>query len=149
MTATSAHSSLRPVLAVAAAVVVAFVLSSTYYSIFGDLYAALRPGGVAEPSPLMALAELGRSAVLATVLATAVARLRITTVAGALRLAALAFVGFPFVLLSGSVMWDGVPVALAGLHGGDWLIKLVVLSVLVVLVGRRPTLDGCPSRSTR
>lgn len=137
MTATTARPSTRPVLAVATAVVVAFVLSSTYYSVLGDVYAALRPGGLAEPTPMMALAELCRSAVLAAVLAIALNRLRITTVAGAVRMALVAFVGFPAVLLAGSVLWDGVPVALAALHAGDWLLKLVVLSVLVVLIGRR------------
>lgn len=41
--------------------------------------------------------------------------------------------GFPFVLLSGSVIWDRVPPVTAGLHAGDWLLRLVVTSVIVGL----------------
>ena len=39
-------------------------------------------------------------------------------------------VGFPFVLLTGSMIWDKVP-ATAALHADDWLLKLVVITAIV------------------
>jgi hypothetical protein len=39
--------------------------------------------------------------------------------------------GFPVVLLSGSVIWEKVPAKLAAMHSGDWLVKLLVVSVIV------------------
>jgi hypothetical protein len=41
--------------------------------------------------------------------------------------------GFPLVLLTGSIIWDKVPPVTALLHAGDWLLKLVVISVIVGL----------------
>ena len=41
------------------------------------------------------------------------------------------WVGFPVVLLSGSVVHEKVPWRLAGLHAGDWLVKLVLVSVVL------------------
>jgi len=43
------------------------------------------------------------------------------------------WLGFPFVLLTGSMMWEKVPAVTAMLHAGDWLLKLVVISVMVGL----------------
>jgi hypothetical protein len=43
------------------------------------------------------------------------------------------WLGFPFVLLTGSMMWEKVPAVTAILHAGDWLLKLVVISALVGL----------------
>jgi hypothetical protein len=43
------------------------------------------------------------------------------------------WVGFPFVLLSGSVLWDNVDWRLATIHAGDWLLKLLVISLIVGL----------------
>ena len=37
----------------------------------------------------------------------------------------------PLVLLSGSVVWERVPVPRAALHTGDWLVKLVAIGALV------------------
>lgn len=38
---------------------------------------------------------------------------------------------FPLVLLTGSVVWENVPPALAAIHAGDWLAKLMVIAVIV------------------
>jgi len=37
------------------------------------------------------------------------------------------------VLLTGSVIWESAPRQLAAIHAGDWLLKLVVISILVGL----------------
>jgi hypothetical protein len=41
--------------------------------------------------------------------------------------------GFPPVLLTGSILWDKVSPVTALLHASDWLLKLVVISVIVGL----------------
>jgi hypothetical protein len=43
------------------------------------------------------------------------------------------WLGFPLVLLTGSMIWDRVPTVTALLHAGDWLLKLLVISVIVGL----------------
>ena len=43
------------------------------------------------------------------------------------------WLGFPLVLLTGSMMWDKVPTVTAVLHAGDWLLKLLVISAIVGL----------------
>lgn len=53
--------------------------------------------------------------------------------AGTVGLAVVVWVGFPFVLLSGSVMWDKADWRLAAIHGGDWLIKILLVCLLVGL----------------
>lgn len=49
----------------------------------------------------------------------------------------LAWGAFPATLMIGSVVHDGVPVALAAIHAGDWLIKLVVVATVLVKLLRQ------------
>ncbi len=77
--------------------------------------------------------ELGRNVVVASVVAGLVALLGITGWAGALQLAIALWIGFPIVLLSGSVIHENVPLKLAAIHAGDWLAKLLVIAVIVGL----------------
>jgi hypothetical protein len=39
--------------------------------------------------------------------------------------------GFPLVLWMGAVIWENTPPGLAVIHGGDWLVKLLVVAVIV------------------
>jgi hypothetical protein len=55
------------------------------------------------------------------------------TVGSTILLGLALWLGFPFVLLTGSMMWDRVPAPTAALHAGDWLLKLVVISAIVGL----------------
>ena len=41
------------------------------------------------------------------------------------------WVGFPVVLLAGSVLSENVPWRLAAIHAGDWLVKLLLVSCIV------------------
>jgi Protein of unknown function (DUF1761) len=41
------------------------------------------------------------------------------------------WVAFPVMLLLGSVVHEKVPWRLAALHAGDWLVKLLVISLIV------------------
>ena len=41
------------------------------------------------------------------------------------------WLGFPAVLLAGSVLWDNVPWKVAAIHAGDWLVKLLVIPLII------------------
>ncbi len=119
------------------AVVTAFVISSVWYVAFGRMLARLSPAyaGGGKTSPWVPVFEIIRSAVLAVVVAVGIDQLGVDG-AGPLLLAALVtWIGFPVVLLSGSVLHERVPWRLAAIHAGDWLVKLLLISVTV---GRGP-----------
>lgn len=118
--------------AILVVVAAAFVLSSVYYSVFGKARAEML-GEAAEQRPQLwkICVELVRSLVLGTVLAVFVAHQDITGLGDGLVLACLAWLGFPAVLLSGSVIWDNVPWRVAVLHGGDWLVKIFMMSAVL------------------
>jgi hypothetical protein len=123
--------------AVVVATVAAFVLSATWYVVWAGPYAELRTGTVPAAMPWWTvLVELGRSAVVATAVAVALRRLALPTWGSALAFAASVWVAFPVVLLVGSVVHEGVPPLLAAIHAGDWLLKLVLITVLVRWIGR-------------
>lgn len=42
-------------------------------------------------------------------------------------------IGFPVVLLTGSLIWERVPPALAAIHAGDWLLKLLIIATIVTV----------------
>jgi hypothetical protein len=116
-------------IAVGAAAVAAFLLSGAYYLLVGGRLAELAPA-YAHPRPaaLTAAVELARNVVLALVMTWLTAGLGI----GAALLTALAlWVAFPVVLLAGAVFHERVPVALAAIHAGDWLVKLLAIAALV------------------
>jgi hypothetical protein len=113
-------------LAIGVSVVTVFVMSSVYYSVFGGALT----GGAGRPAPWQVAAELGRSALVTIVLAGLADRLGLGFGA-TLVLAVVLWVAFPFVLLTGSVMWDGVAWRIAATHAGDWLLKLLAIAAIV------------------
>jgi hypothetical protein len=118
--------------AVLVVVVAAFVLSSVYYSVFGKARAEMLGEAAEERPQLWKMAvELVRSLVLAVVLAVFVDQQGINSLGGGLVLAALAWLAFPAVLLSGSVIWDNVSWRVAVLHGGDWLVKIFIMTAVL------------------
>jgi hypothetical protein len=123
------------VLAVAAATVAAFALSAVWYGtlsgVLGRLSPAYADSGAMRPGQI--LLEVLRCAVVATVLALACARMDVTGVGAALLVTLLTWAGFPLVLLTGSVLHERVPWRLAAVHAGDWLIKLVAVTLIVGL----------------
>jgi len=124
-------------LAVVAAAVAAFVASSVWYVLFGKERMKLlgnEPGATADMrrvQPWKMLAEIIRSLIVAYVLARLVVLLGIADWKGAVRLGAWMWVGFPFMILVGSVMWDKRPWKLSAIHAGDWLVKLLLMSVIL------------------
>ena len=77
--------------------------------------------------------ELVRCLVLAYIIAHYVRVLGVSNWLMALHMGILLWVAFPVVLLTGSVIWENVPVKVATIHAGDWLIKLLVIPIIVSL----------------
>lgn len=125
------------VLGIAAAALVAFVLSSVYYAAATPL--ERRAVGEAapdrgRPKAWKVLTELLRTAIVASTFAWIAHRAGDLGVSNAIVLALILWVGFPLVLLTGSVTWEKVHPATAAIHAGDWLLKLVLIAVIVGLL---------------
>jgi len=122
---------------IAAAALAAFVLSSVYYAAATPLErrmvgaAALDRGG---PRPWKVVTELLRTAVVASVLAWIADQGQGLDLGHGVVLALVAWVGFPLVLLTGSVIWESVHPATAAMHAGDWLVKLLLIAVILGLI---------------
>ena len=125
------------VLGIGVAAVAAFVVSSVYYTavtpveqrILGE--AALDRG---RPQAWKALIELLRTAVVASVLGWVASRAHLEGLPGGLGLALVVWLGFPVVLLTGSMLWERVPLITAAIHAGDWLLKLLLVAVVIGLL---------------
>jgi hypothetical protein len=123
-------------LAIAAAAVGVFVLSTVYYIVFASRLRRLSAAyadAESRPPPWKVAAELIRSFVVGTVVAGLASLIGIAGVVGAIALAIALWIGFPVVLFIGSIIWEKVPPALAVIHLGDWALKLLVIAVVVTL----------------
>jgi hypothetical protein len=120
-------------LAVVAAAVTAFLLSTVWYMGFGARLAKLADAyaTVERPPAWMMMAELSRGALVAVVLAWLTGKVDVCGWTEALGLACVLWIGFPVVLLTGSVLHEKVPWRLAAIHAGDWLVKLAAIAVIV------------------
>lgn len=118
-------------LAVVVAAVVA-VAAALYYVVFGKQLAALS-NAPDEMPPWLLPVELVRSFVLALAVAVVATGMAVEGWGETLLLAVVLWTGFPAMLLSGSVVHEKVPWKLAALHAGDWLLKLLVITVIVGL----------------
>ena len=117
-----------------ASVIAAFVASSVWYSplLFGKQFMELSGvGPSAGPNVGKIVGELGRNLILAYVLGRFVVLLEVVDWKGALNLGVWLWIGFPVLLLSGSVMWQNVPWMLAAIHAGDWLVKILLIAVIL------------------
>ena len=68
---------------------------------------------------------------LACVNAYLVKHVGVASLTGGARLGLILWIGFPLVLLTGSIMWEDVPWKLAAIHAGDWLLKILLMTVIV------------------
>jgi hypothetical protein len=114
------------VLAVLAATVAAFVAGGTYYAVFGGAL-----GTSDEMPPWQLAVEVLRCLILATVVAGLASQGEIDEWTGGLLLGLALWIGFPFVLWLGATIHEKTPVRLAVVHGGDWLVKLLLVGVIV------------------
>jgi hypothetical protein len=127
-------------LAVLVAAVAAFVLGWLWYSpvLFYKPWMRLR--GL-DPEAAMKNAkmpggklviEFARCFVLAFVIARLMGLLGVTSWLIAIHAGFMLWIGFPLILLTGSVLWDNVPWKVAAIHAGDWLVKLLVIPLIVI-----------------
>ncbi len=120
--------------------VVVFIASLLWYSplVFGRQFTELS-GFTTRPQPnaAKALCELLRTFILAYVIARFMLRLNVRDWKAGLGWGLLLWVGFPVVLLTGSMLWQNVPWQLAAIHSGDWLIKLALIPVTVAVWPKR------------
>jgi hypothetical protein len=122
------------VLGIAAAAVAAFIASSVYYAVAAPIElkvlgaAALDRG---RPSAGKIVVELLRTMLVAAVLAWVAAQADRLLLPDALPLALVLWIGFPVVLLTGSVAWERVAPVTAAMHAGDWLLKLLLIAAIV------------------
>jgi hypothetical protein len=119
-----------------------FVARSIWYSplLFGRQFLELSGATAsAHPSPVKGLFELLRTFVLAFVIAQLVFRLNIADWRQAVGLGLWLWVGFPVILLTGSILWQNVPWQLAAIHSGDWLIKMILIPVGIAAWPKRAT----------
>jgi len=125
--------------AVLAAGVAGAVVTPLWYIAFKDVHAKLIPPGSEQivdfkSAPTSSkIIDLLRGFVVAFVLAYLIDATDRGTVASAVGLAVLLWVGFPVVLLIAPVIWGGQPWKLAILHAGDWLVKLAVMGAVIGL----------------
>jgi len=140
----------RNYLRVAAAALAAFVASLAWYTVFGGAMVELSgadpstAANTATPAWAM-LFVVAQSLVVASVLAYLVSRLGIVDRRAALRLGALVWI-FPASILLGSVVHENVPTALAAIHAGDWLAKLLLMSVVLGTWRKGASTGGVGSR---
>src|ERR1700693_3670509 len=126
-------------LAVLVAALVVFVLGWLWYSPLLFYKPWMRAKGI-DPAVAMSGAkmpagklviELVRCIVLAYIIARFAALLGISSWMGAVHFGVMLWIGFPVILLTGSVLWDNVPVKVAAIHAGDWLVKMLVIPIIV------------------
>lgn len=130
----------RTLLPVTAALVAAAVISGIWYSplVIGGAWVSLRAEWLhvapdAYIAPWKSLVELLREIIVATVLTRLITQLNVSSVASALRLGFWLWLGFPLAMLVGASLWDDKPWLLSVIHGGDWLLKLLVMPVVIVV----------------
>jgi hypothetical protein len=84
-----------------------------------------------RPKPKNIILELLRTFVLALVFAVILSGMKDTSLHASLLLGIQLWLAFPLILLGGSVLWDKVPLKLAAIHTGDWLIKMLLIAAIV------------------
>jgi hypothetical protein len=126
-------------LAVLVAAVVVFILGWLWYSPLLFFKPWMRARGM-DPTAAMAGAKMPggklaieflRCLVLAYVIARFVALIGIRQWMGAVHFGLFLWIGFPVILLVGSVLWENVPWKVAAIHAGDWLVKTLVIPIIV------------------
>jgi hypothetical protein len=120
-------------LAVLVAAIAALALSGAYYAVLGEQLAEVSDAAAAggQTPPWKIAVELVRCLVIAAVVAGLASQGEIDEWTGGLVLGLALWIGFPVVLWSGAMIHENTPWKLAAIHAGDWLVKLVVVSVLV------------------
>ena len=124
--------------AIGLATAAAVAASGAWYAAFGRRLARLHDAYAEDTAAAgwVVPVELARSGTVAVTVSALAARTGVTRPRDAVRLGLTLWIAFPVVLLTGSVVHEKVPWRLAAIHAGDWLAKLLLVS-LVVGVRRR------------
>jgi hypothetical protein len=119
-------------LGVVAAAAAAFVASGLWYSplLLGNQYVRVRGADAGVMAPGEILVELVRTLVVAYVFARFVMLLGVRDWKRALRVGLWVWIGFPTMILLGSVAHENVPLPLAAIHAGDWLVKSLIMAIV-------------------
>ncbi len=120
--------------AVVVAAVAAFVASSAWYIVFGKELAKASPAfaeAMKKRQPWKMLVVIVQSLVLALVLAYFIGLIGNVDWIGAVRVGVLLWIGLSAMQWVGSMLWEKVPLKMAAIHAGDWLVKLVLIAVIV------------------
>jgi hypothetical protein len=121
-------------LAVVVCTFAAFIVSTIWYMALGKTRAQLLGLDLARerrPKPQNILLELLRTFILALVFAIVLSELKDSSLHASVLLGLRLWLAFPFILLSGSVLWDNVPKKLAMIHAGDWLLKILLIALII------------------
>jgi hypothetical protein len=125
-------------LAIMVAGVAAITVSAIWYSplVFGKQWMELRslnsPGMTNTAIPMWKpLVDVVREFVVIYVIASFVSRLGIADWKSALSLGFWVWLGFPVQMLVGASLWDNKPWTLDLIHAGDWLMKMLVESLIL------------------
>src|SRR3954468_21704995 len=121
-------------LAIIVCTLAAFALSTTWYMTLGKTRAQLLGLDLRRerrPKPRNILLELLRTFLLTLVFAIILSELKDSSLNASILLGLRLWLAFPFVLLTGSVLWDKVPTKLAAIHAGDWFIKIMLIAFVI------------------
>lgn len=121
--------------AVIVAAVASFVSAGAWYAVLGTRMVQLSDAYAHDSHhpAATAVVELTRGLVVSLSVSVLVAWTEISDPLPLLGLAGLLFVAFPGVLLAGSIWHEKVPPALATIHGVDWLVKLLLVTLIIGL----------------
>ena len=121
--------------AVIVAAAVAFVGSSVWYVVFGNELARVSPVfaelQAQKPAAGRMIAVFAGSLVLSFVVAYLIGLKEDVTWMGAVGIGCLLWLGLSAVQWMSSMVWEKVPLTMAAIHAGNWLMKLVVISAIV------------------
>ncbi|SHN64008.1 Protein of unknown function [Geodermatophilus obscurus] len=117
--------------AIGLATAAAVAASGAWYAAFGRRLAELDDAYAEDTAAAgwIVPVELARSGTVAVTVSALAARTGVTGPREAVRLGLALWVAFPVVLLTGSVVHEKVPWRLAAIHAGDWLVKLLLVSL--------------------
>ena len=117
-------------LAIIVAAVAAFLAAGGYYAALQKQLEKFSSAPADMPRWLLGV-EVAKHLVVTAVIAGLAAGIGIASWPTAVLLGLALWVGFPVMLLLGSVLHEKVAWRLAALHAGDWLVKLLLIAVIV------------------
>jgi Protein of unknown function (DUF1761) len=119
-------------LAVIVAAVAAFAASFVWYMIFGTELAKVSPTFAEQkPAAWKMLVIIATSLVIAFVVAYVIRLAGDVTWLSAVGIGALLWLGLAATQWVNSIVGENVPLEMAAIHAGDWLVKLVLIAFII------------------